>query len=78
MKRDWDLHELIEHWTLVPRELELLRNKTGATRLGYAVSLNFFQQTAQLSINMLFVLVNRLFVRRENCCNAYPERVSAI
>ena len=47
MKRDWDLHELIEHWTLVPRELELLRNKTGATRLGYAVSLKFFQQTAQ-------------------------------
>lgn len=44
MKREWELYELIEQWTLVPRELEMLRNKTGATRLGYAVCLKFFQQ----------------------------------
>jgi hypothetical protein len=47
MKRDWEIHELIEHWTLLPRELELLRNKAGATQLGCAVSLKFFQQTVQ-------------------------------
>ena len=35
MKRTWDIEELIEHFTLVPPELELLGNKTGATRLGF-------------------------------------------
>jgi hypothetical protein len=44
MKRDWELQELIEEWTLVPRELELLGNKTGSTWLGYAVLLKFFQR----------------------------------
>jgi transglutaminase-like putative cysteine protease len=44
MKRDWELQELIEEWTLVPRELELLGNKTGSTRLGYSVLLKFFQR----------------------------------
>jgi hypothetical protein len=44
MKRDWELQELIEEWTLVPRELELLDNKTGSTRLGCAVLLKFFQR----------------------------------
>jgi hypothetical protein len=44
MKRDWELQELIEEWTLVPRELERLGNKTGSTRLGYAVLLKFFQR----------------------------------
>lgn len=42
MKRDWELQELIEEWTLVPRELERLGNKTGSTRLGYAALLKFF------------------------------------
>jgi hypothetical protein len=44
MKRDWELQELIEEWTLVPRELELLGNKTGSTRLGDSVLLKFFQR----------------------------------
>src|SRR6266516_8106044 len=43
MKRTWDIEELIEHFTLVPPELELLRNKTGATRLGFALLLKCFQ-----------------------------------
>jgi TnpA family transposase len=47
MKRRWELHELIEEWTLVPRELELLGNKTGPTRLGYAVLLKYFQREGQ-------------------------------
>jgi hypothetical protein len=37
---------LVEHWTLLPRETELLTNKTGATRLGFAVLLKFFQLEA--------------------------------
>jgi Domain of unknown function (DUF4158) len=43
MKRDWSGEELGEHWTLMPGERELLANKTGATRLGFAVLLKFFQ-----------------------------------
>jgi hypothetical protein len=32
MKRHWGTDELVEHWTLLPRETELLTNKTGATK----------------------------------------------
>jgi len=42
MKRQWTLDELADHWTLAPKELELLANKTGATRLGFAVLLKAF------------------------------------
>jgi hypothetical protein len=34
MARPLDLDELLEHFTLADDELELLRNKSGATRLG--------------------------------------------
>jgi hypothetical protein len=43
MKRNWDLHELIEHWMLLPKELESLQHKTGPSKLGFAVNLKFFQ-----------------------------------
>ena len=43
MKRDWNADELAEHWTLLSGEKPLLANKTGATRLGFAVLLKFFQ-----------------------------------
>ena len=39
MKRQWEQEELIEHWTLHIEERALLGNKTGATRLGFAVLL---------------------------------------
>jgi Domain of unknown function (DUF4158) len=48
MKRHWRTDELVEHWTLLLRETELLTNKTGATRLGFAVLLKFFQLEAYL------------------------------
>ncbi len=51
MKRNWDLHELIEHWTLLPQELELLQNKTSSTRLGFAVNLKFFQNESRFPKN---------------------------
>src|SRR5438105_2083601 len=44
MKPEWTDEELIEHWTLLPNELEWLTNKTGATRLGFAALLKYFQQ----------------------------------
>jgi Domain of unknown function (DUF4158) len=39
--RPLDLDELIEHFTLLPDELRLLRNKTGATRLGFSLLLKY-------------------------------------
>lgn len=42
MKRQWTRDELADHWNLAPREFELLANKTGATRLGFAVLLKAF------------------------------------
>jgi TnpA family transposase len=44
MKHEWTDEELIEHWTLLPNEMEWLANKTGATRLGFAALLEYFQQ----------------------------------
>ena len=43
MKRNWEIDELIEHWTILSNELALLGNKTGVTRLGFAVFLKYFQ-----------------------------------
>src|SRR5512135_1788819 len=46
MKRQWENEELIEHWMLSAWDLAQLGNKTGATRLGFAVLLKFFQREA--------------------------------
>jgi Domain of unknown function (DUF4158) len=45
MKRKWSADELIEHWTLGPDELALIRKKWGANQLGFALLLKFFEQT---------------------------------
>ena len=47
MKQYWEIEELVDGWTLLPAELELLGNKTGATRLGFAVLLKFFSLEAR-------------------------------
>ena len=39
MKRTWTDDELLEHFTLLPDELVAVGNKSGATRLGFAVLL---------------------------------------
>jgi hypothetical protein len=44
MKRQWSEEDLVEHWTLDSGDRALLGNKTGATRLGFAVLLKFFRQ----------------------------------
>lgn len=44
MKRQWENEELFEHWMLSTWDLADLGNKTGATRLGFAVLLKFFQR----------------------------------
>jgi Tn3 transposase DDE domain/Domain of unknown function (DUF4158) len=43
----WDIEELVEHFTLLPQDLDLLANKTGPTRLGFAVLLKYFQYEAR-------------------------------
>lgn len=39
MARPLDLDKLVDHFILVDDELDLLRHKTGATRLGFGVIL---------------------------------------
>jgi Domain of unknown function (DUF4158) len=47
MKRQWENEELIEHWMLSAWDLAQLGNKTGATRLGFAIVLKFFQRAGR-------------------------------
>jgi TnpA family transposase len=44
MKHKWTLDELIDHWTLLPNDLELVnRRRTDSNRLGFAIVLKYFQ-----------------------------------
>jgi hypothetical protein len=43
VQRDWEPEELIGCWTLVEEDQPLVGHKTGATRLGFAVLLKFFE-----------------------------------
>lgn len=47
MKRNWEESELAQHFSLHFDEFELLANKAGPTRLGFAVLLKFFQYEAR-------------------------------
>ncbi|ARF52967.1 Tn3 family transposase [Streptomyces gilvosporeus] len=46
-----DLDELVEHWTLLKDEQELVSGKRGATRLGFAVLLKFYTQYGRFPRN---------------------------
>ena len=46
-RREWELEDLIECWTLDEEEFALPANKTGATRLGFALMLKFFELEAR-------------------------------
>jgi TnpA family transposase len=43
MRQDWHPEELERYWTLSVEERDLLGNKTGVTRLGFAILLKSFQ-----------------------------------
>lgn len=47
MKRNWNEDELLEHFVVLPIERKLIGNKTGASRLGFAILLKYFQQEAR-------------------------------
>ena len=51
MKREWTDLEFAD-WALLPSEAALLANKTGPTRLGFAVLLKFFQVAARFPLSM--------------------------
>ena len=43
MRAEWEPDELIEAWTLVKSDWDLIANKAGVTRLGFAVMLKFYE-----------------------------------
>ena len=47
MKRIWEPDELIGHFTFLPNEMQQVGNKSGATRLGFAVLFKYFQYEAR-------------------------------
>ncbi|MFC3450615.1 hypothetical protein [Amycolatopsis speibonae] len=47
IRMDWSDDELAVSWTLVGEDWSLVGNKTGATRLGFAVLLKFFEIEAR-------------------------------
>lgn len=49
VSRPLQLEELVEHFTLAASELELLRGKGGATRLGFGLILKFLQWKGRVS-----------------------------
>ncbi len=56
LKPNWDTEELIENWTLLPQELELLENKkVGVNKIGFALLLKHFQLFARFPDNNLSI-----------------------
>lgn len=47
MKRNWELEDLIEHFTIMPNEMSLVGNRSDENRLSLAVLLKFFQYEAR-------------------------------
>jgi hypothetical protein len=43
MRREWSLEDLIESWSLTDGDQRLVGNKYGFTRLGFALTLKFFE-----------------------------------
>ena len=47
VKPHWDTEELVENWTLLPQELELVKKKVGANQIVFAIFLKSFQLMAR-------------------------------
>ncbi|WAX76481.1 group II intron maturase-specific domain-containing protein [Streptomyces sp. KMM 9044] len=47
MRQDWEPEDLIEVWTLLEDDMKKVRNKSGTTRLGFALLLKFFEVEAR-------------------------------
>jgi hypothetical protein len=44
---EWDTEDLVGSWTLIGDDWQLVGNKSGATRLGFALLLKFFEFEAR-------------------------------
>ena len=71
MKRNWELDELIEHFTLIPQEMRLIGTKTGEIRLGFAVMLKYFQYEGQFPTqkNQIPLVVVDYIAKQINCAS---------
>lgn len=49
MRDDWSFEDLVESWTLVAADWVLVANRAGPTRLGFALSLEFFELEARFA-----------------------------
>jgi hypothetical protein len=80
MKRQWTHDELAKHWTLLPDELKLLANKTGATRLGFGLLLKAFAYQGRFPRHMreLPGSTGISLTRSRRCSRALRQRVSTI
>lgn len=47
MQREWEPEDLVASWTLLPPDVDMVGNKSGATRLGFALLLKFFEIEAR-------------------------------
>jgi hypothetical protein len=47
VRRDWSSEDLVESWTLIGEDWELIGNKSGPPRLGFALILKFFEIEAR-------------------------------
>ncbi|MFE9250091.1 Tn3 family transposase [Streptomyces sp. NPDC007088] len=47
MRQDWEPEDLTGVWTLLEDDMKKVRNKSGATRLGFALLLKFFEVEAR-------------------------------
>jgi len=47
MRQVWEPEDLLASWTLLDADWELVANKSGATRLGFALLLKFFELEAR-------------------------------
>ena len=47
MRRGWEPEDVVACWTLVEDDWALVANKTGPTRLGFALLLKFFELEAR-------------------------------
>ena len=52
MKRDWSIEEVIEHFTLIPAEIEFLGSNNPHNQLGKAVLLKFFEYEGRFPENL--------------------------
>lgn len=52
MRSEWEFEDLIASWTLVEADWKLIANKSGATRLGFALLLKFFEIDARFPDRM--------------------------